>query len=159
MPAAATVRAAAPASALPPPLTPCAALCAAINITSDGSGWAEDGDTAEDFTENELAAKAAGQPCLCQHVPGSGIALLVLGVLLLCLSRIPPILNKEHHTMQFVRARPRLHAAAAEARSDAAAGDVSAQGGEGRKWPCWCITCRWMKRCAPLPAPRVLVSP
>ena len=68
------------------------------------NGWAEDGDTAEDFTENELAAKAAGQPCLCQHVPGSGIALLVLGVLLLCLSRIPPILNKEHHTMQFVRA-------------------------------------------------------
>ena len=101
------MRAAAPASALPPPLTPCAALRAAINVTSDGSGWAEDGDTAEDFTENELAAKAAGQPCLCQHVPGSGIALLVLGVLLLCLSRIPPILNKEHHTMQFVRALAR----------------------------------------------------
>ena len=90
-------------SGLPPRLTP-RALRAAINITADGSGWAEDGDTAEDFTENELAAKAAGQPCLCQHVPGSGIALLVLGVLLLCLSRIPPILNKEHHTMQFVRA-------------------------------------------------------
>ena len=89
----------APASAHPPR--------AAINVTSDGSGWAEDGDTAEDFTENELAAKAAGQPCLCQHVPGSGIALLVLGVLLLCLSRIPPILNKEHHTMQFVRALAR----------------------------------------------------
>ena len=106
--AAATVRPARfAASGLPPPLTPCAALCAAINVTSDGSGWAEDGDTAEDFTENELAAKAAGQPCLCQHVPGSGIALLVLGVLLLCLSRIPPILNKEHHTMQFVRALAR----------------------------------------------------
>ena len=93
-------------SGLPPRLTT-RALRAAINITADGSGWAEDGDTAEDFTENELAAKAAGQPCLCQHVPGSGIALLVLGVLLLCLSRIPPILNKEHHTMQFVRALAR----------------------------------------------------
>ena len=56
------------------------------------------------YDENEVAAKMAGQPCMCQHVPGSGVGLLVLGVFLLLASRIPAYLNRQHHQIQIVRA-------------------------------------------------------
>eukprot|EP01043_Picozoa_sp_COSAG02_P125274 COSAG02_NODE_62414_length_266_cov_0.604790_1_plen_55_part_10 len=43
-----------------------------------------------DLTENELAAKAAGPPCMCQKAPLSAIAMLSIGLFMLAISRIPP---------------------------------------------------------------------
>ena len=68
---------------------------------------AADPELLEGLSENEVAGKLAGQPCLCQKVPGSGIALVVLGLFLLCISRIPPYLNRERHMLIIVRTPPR----------------------------------------------------
>ena len=67
-----------------------------------------------------MASKAAGQPCLCQSVPGSGILCIVAGVALLCATRVPTYLNRERHQLQCTHGGPKV--------------------------PCWCLTLRWMRR-------------
>ena len=56
-----------------------------------------------DLSENEIAGKVAGPPCMCQKAPLSALAMLLLGLFLLAVSRIPPYLNRDKHMLQLVR--------------------------------------------------------
>lgn len=136
------------------PLAPAASHsphCSRNLAAVDAAALAERG-----YDENEVAAKMAGQPCLCQIVPGSGIGMLMLGVFLLLLSRIPPYLNRQHHQIKIVRAsssRPAPDAAAPlrsamTARLTGIPLRPRVQTESGEKWPLWCITCMWMRQCA-----------
>ena len=73
------------------------AIIVGIICLADGAG--------HDYSKctGEEGEAIAGQPCLCQHVPVSGLALLVIGILLLAITRVPTYLNRERHKLQCVR--------------------------------------------------------
>ena len=107
-----------------------------------------------DLTENEIAAKAAGPPCMCQKAPLSAVAMLSIGLFMLAISRIPPYLNRDKHMLQLVRVLAHSSLTPTPSLQRSGLSDIPAsQGKSGRKWPCWCLTCRWMRQCEHLSRP------
>lgn len=74
----------------------CTLLCLVAGLSSET--WLE-----SELTENEVAGKMAGPPCMCQKAPLSAIVMLLIGLIMLVITRIPPYLNRDKHMLKLVR--------------------------------------------------------
>lgn len=82
--------------ALAPIIFRCMLVCLVIGVSSET--WSDN-----ELTENEIAGKVAGPPCMCQKAPLSASAMLLIGLVMLVITRIPPYLNRDKHMLKLVR--------------------------------------------------------